>query len=102
MESTAVLLSAAVDCVQAASSVAGAGGNRGDIDRGVQGRARSFGGPCLWRRLLLLRCFGGRLRLQPDAVHGDDGVGVLFARLGRGVQVAHLRQRLGGGVVMTL
>jgi hypothetical protein len=48
------------------------------------------------------RCRGW-LGRQPYAVHFDNGVGVLFTGLGRGVHVAHLRQRstwkgAGGGV----
>src|SRR5207237_568311 len=48
----------------------------------------------------LARRFAGWLRLQPYTVHGDDGVGVLLAGLGRGVPVAHFRKRLVGRVVV--
>src|SRR5438445_2179035 len=54
-----------------------------------------------WKsRSNLPRRFGGWLRLQPYTVHGDNGVGVLLAGLGRGVPVAHFRKRLVGRVVV--
>src|SRR5207247_2402800 len=54
-----------------------------------------------WKsRSNLPRRFGGWLRLQSYTVHGDNGVRVLLAGLGRGVPVAHFRKRLVGRVVV--